>query len=174
MKRLVPNTTSFGLIQSLRIFSSNASTSGSGGKLFDGNIPEDKFKKNYVRSSGPGGQFVNKRNTKAVIKFNKNELDWLHPVIKEKFLEKHASMFTVNNVAVISSDTSRSQEANLKECFDKLRNFLFECQREILEARRPPTEEEQKMLDKRLERAARWRLKNKRIESFNRKMKKIL
>jgi hypothetical protein len=85
----------------------------------------DKFKKNYVRSSGPGGQFVNKSmmffigklgdnvkfvgNTKAVIKFNKNELDWLHPLIKEKFLEKYASMFTVNNVAVISADTSRSQ-----------------------------------------------------------------
>lgn len=35
---------------------------------FDGNIPLDKLDFSYSRSSGPGGQNVNKVNTKAEIR----------------------------------------------------------------------------------------------------------
>eukprot|EP01036_Dinobryon_divergens_P050807 gene50807-68020_t len=40
-------------------------------------IPLDKVDFNFARSSGPGGQNVNKLNTKAEIRFNVSTADWI-------------------------------------------------------------------------------------------------
>ena len=39
-------------------------------------IPIDRLEFNFSRSSGPGGQNVNKVNTKAELRFNVHEADW--------------------------------------------------------------------------------------------------
>lgn len=48
----------------------------------------DKMKVSYSRSSGPGGQNVNKVNTKVDLRFNVAEADWLSQELKEKVSEK--------------------------------------------------------------------------------------
>ena len=40
-------------------------------------IPIDQLEIKFVRSSGPGGQNVNKLNTKAEIRFNLHSAEWL-------------------------------------------------------------------------------------------------
>jgi len=42
---------------------------------------------NFARSSGPGGQNVNKLNTKAEIRFHVGSAEWLAPEVRERLLE---------------------------------------------------------------------------------------
>ena len=39
-------------------------------------IPADKLEFNFTKSSGPGGQNVNKVNTRAELRFNVIEAEW--------------------------------------------------------------------------------------------------
>lgn len=51
---------------------------------FSGHIPIDKLEITYCRSSGPGGQHVNKTNTKVTVKFHLASADWIPEKIREK------------------------------------------------------------------------------------------
>jgi hypothetical protein len=50
----------------------------------DIHIPMDKVDFKYARSSGPGGQNVNKVNSKAEIRFHVQSANWLPPEVKKK------------------------------------------------------------------------------------------
>ena len=50
----------------------------------DIDIPMDKIEFNYARSSGPGGQNVNKVNTKAELRFHVMTADWLPMDVRER------------------------------------------------------------------------------------------
>ena len=49
----------------------------------DIHIPMDKVNFKYARSSGPGGQNVNKVNSKAEIRFHVQSANWLPPEVKK-------------------------------------------------------------------------------------------
>ncbi|BAM40884.1 peptide chain release factor 2 [Theileria orientalis strain Shintoku] len=55
-------------------------------RFFSVNIPIKKLLVSTSRSSGPGGQSVNKSETKVQIRFNVHSADWLSDELKEKFL----------------------------------------------------------------------------------------
>lgn len=55
---------------------------------FSGYIPMDQVSVTYSRSAGPGGQNVNKVNTKVDLRFNVQSASWIHDDIKSKLLEK--------------------------------------------------------------------------------------
>lgn len=48
----------------------------------------DELEVTYSRSSGPGGQNVNKVNTKVDVRFQVNSAKWLKDDVKQKFIEK--------------------------------------------------------------------------------------
>jgi ribosome-associated protein len=78
----------------------------------------------YVRSSGPGGQNVNKVNTKAVMRWNVRDCTTIAPVVIARFLERYASRLTDEGVLVLTSDQTRSQSANAEDCVSKLIEML--------------------------------------------------
>ena len=55
---------------------------------FDFSLVEEELKISYVRSSGAGGQNVNKVSTKAVLKWNVQEAKSLSYHVKQRFLSK--------------------------------------------------------------------------------------
>ncbi len=87
-------------------------------------IPWDELDISYARSGGPGGQNVNKRETKAVMSWNPGESPSLPEGVKARFLETFQSRLTEDGRIVIASDEHRSQEMNLKACFDKLQKMI--------------------------------------------------
>ena len=50
----------------------------------DVEIPLDKIEFSYARSSGPGGQNVNKVNTKAELRFHVMSAEWLPMDVRQR------------------------------------------------------------------------------------------
>jgi len=78
----------------------------------------------FSRSSGPGGQNVNKVNTKATIKVPFSALLPLVPPILHPRLRASRYAAERSDALVIQSDESRRQSNNVDTCFEKLHQLL--------------------------------------------------
>ncbi|MBN2211333.1 MAG: aminoacyl-tRNA hydrolase [Sedimentisphaerales bacterium] len=85
------------------------------------------------RSAGPGGQNVNKLNTRITIFFDVANCPALSEQQKKRILDKLAGRADKNGVIHVSSQVERSQKANK----DRARERLVELLRQAL-YRRPP------------------------------------
>lgn len=66
------------------------------------------FTKKLVRSSGPGGQNVNKVATKVEIRFNvKDAVKWLDKDVLERFTQKEKNRINKSDEFAIASDKTR-------------------------------------------------------------------
>jgi len=92
-------------------------------------IPQDKLSFSFSRSSGPGGQNVNKVNTKAELRFNVNEAAWLPPGAKERLKQQHSGRITKSGEFVITSVVHRTQADNIKECMKRLEMYVQQANR---------------------------------------------
>ena len=79
----------------------------------------------YSRSSGPGGQNVNCVSTKAEIRFQIASADWIPDQIRSKLTEQMKNQITKEGYFITKSDRTRSQQLNLADAIDKLRNLIF-------------------------------------------------
>jgi protein subunit release factor B len=91
-------------------------------------IPKEKLDIKFVKaSSGPGGQNVNKLNTKAEVRFKPKDADWIPKVMIDRFIELNATKINKDGEIVITSIRHRLQAHNLKDCLEKLREYLEEA-----------------------------------------------
>lgn len=83
-------------------------------------IPVSTFEIKHARSSGAGGQNVNKVNTKVDIRFKLANATWM-PILARKCL-KEAEQARINNAGelVVTSERTRTQGENFEDCVDKL------------------------------------------------------
>ncbi|KAI9261640.1 hypothetical protein BDA99DRAFT_511996 [Phascolomyces articulosus] len=76
-------------------------------------IPQDQLRIHFSRSSGPGGQNVNKVSTKVDMRLRIAE-GWLPSYAINKLkLNKSSEL-------VVTSDRTRSQAKNIQDCYEKL------------------------------------------------------
>lgn len=78
----------------------------------------------FSRSGGPGGQHVNKTNTRATLMVPLDELLPRLPEHARRRLPKLAGAYLAGDRLVIHSGDSRSQHANRESCVDKLRHLV--------------------------------------------------
>lgn len=120
----------------------------------------------YVRSSGSGGQHVNKVSSKAELYFNLEDSSVFDEVEKQKLSEFLNNRLNKDGVVVLACDESRSQFRNKAIVTQRFINLIEEGLKE--QKKRRPT---------RIPRSAkRKRLNNKRINSekkTNRKPPKV-
>ena len=79
------------------------------------------------RSSGPGGQNVNKVNTKIELRFNIPGSAILSEDEKETLLEKLKNKINNEGVLIIISQYSRSQIKNKANAVDKFYRLIYEA-----------------------------------------------
>ncbi len=76
------------------------------------------------RSSGPGGQNVNKVNTKVTLKFAVLQSEILSPDQKALILKKIGTRLTKEGALLITAQDKRSQLQNKEEVLQKLDQLL--------------------------------------------------
>src|SRR5262245_30800990 len=92
-------------------------------------IPESELRFTFVRSSGPGGQNVNKVSSKAVLRWSPAASGALPELMRARFLAKFASRLTVAGELIVTSQRFRDQKRNADDCLDKLRQMLVSAAR---------------------------------------------
>ena len=88
-------------------------------------IPISEFEFSYARSSGPGGQNVNKVNSKALLRWNLLQSESLSEEMRNRLLLKLASRLSAEGDLVIVSDRYRDQPRNKEDCIDKFRECIL-------------------------------------------------
>jgi ribosome-associated protein len=83
-------------------------------------IPENQLVVKTSRSSGPGGQNVNKLNTKAAVSLDVKNCNCLNTEQKEIILKKLANRTTKDGRLIVESQKFRTQKANLDYAVEKL------------------------------------------------------
>lgn len=87
-------------------------------------IPREEFEFTYARSSGPGGQNVNKVNSKVLLRWRITESPSLREDVRQRFLEKFKTRVTQDGDLIITSQRSRDQAKNVDDCLEKLREMI--------------------------------------------------
>jgi ribosome-associated protein len=87
-------------------------------------IPESELRLSFARSSGPGGQNVNKVSSKAILHFDATTSPSLPDGVRARLLESYSSRITNSGEIVIHSEEFRDQPKNIQACYDKLRDMI--------------------------------------------------
>ncbi len=88
-------------------------------------IPRDEFELSFARSSGPGGQNVNKVNSKALLRWPVTVSTSLPEEVRERFLARYRSRLTEAGDVLITSQRYRDQARNIDDCLEKLREMIL-------------------------------------------------
>jgi ribosome-associated protein len=83
----------------------------------------------FARSSGPGGQNVNKVASKAVMQWDVASSRGLPPAVLARFRARFRNRIGSDGVLVITSQRHRTRERNVAECVTKLEAMLAEVER---------------------------------------------
>ncbi|KAI8583902.1 hypothetical protein K450DRAFT_220513 [Umbelopsis ramanniana AG] len=87
-------------------------------------IPKSDLKITVSRSSGPGGQNVNKVNTKVDIRLGIKDAKWIPEYARIKILQEANVRTTKDGQLIMVSDRTRSQAKNLEDCMEKLAGVI--------------------------------------------------
>ncbi len=87
-------------------------------------IDERELEENFVRSSGPGGQNVNKLATAVQLRFDLRGSPNLPPAMKARAEKLAGQRLTREGVIVISADRYRTQELNRDDARARLVELL--------------------------------------------------
>jgi ribosome-associated protein len=93
-------------------------------------VAEDDLRLQYARGGGPGGQNVNKLNTKAELWVPVAAMIGLTDRAKERLAGMAGHRLTLAGEIHLSSDTQRTQAANREEVFQRLRELIISAMHE--------------------------------------------
>src|SRR6059058_2862023 len=94
-------------------------------------IPLAEFRWEFARSGGPGGQNVNKVNSKVTLRWSPGTSPSLPEPVRARLLRLVGPRLTTGGELLVTSQATRDQARNLADCLGKVRAL-------VLAAARPP------------------------------------
>lgn len=111
-------------------------------------IPERELVFSFARSSGPGGQNVNKTETKATLRWNVSRSRSIPADVRARFAIEFATRITADGELLISSQRHRDRLRNVDDCLEKLQSMLRQV--ENPRAKRRPTRPSRGAVERRI------------------------
>jgi ribosome-associated protein len=93
----------------------------------DWTIPDEELVERFVRSSGPGGQNVNKVATAVELRFDVRGSPSVPEPYRERVLARRDRRLTAEGVLVISAQRFRTQDRNREDARERLAGILREA-----------------------------------------------
>lgn len=124
-------------------------------------IKESELHFSYVRSSGPGGQHVNKVSTAVQLKYNVTNSD-IPEDVKQRFIDNYNKRISKNGFLTIIAQSFKSQKKNKDDAINKLEKLFSDIK---IHAKRIPTKPSRNSKVKRVE------VKKKRAQIKRSRMK---
>lgn len=115
------------------------------------------------RSTGPGGQNVNKVNTQVSLRFDVQRSELLEEEEKMMIYQKLASHISKEGILILNAQTHRSQLQNKEEVVIKFKRLIEKAfaPRKIRKATKPSKAAIQKRLDEKKKQSQKKRLRQK-------------
>ena len=96
-------------------------------KVGDLLIDESEIVESFVRSSGPGGQNVNKVASAVQLRFDAGASPSLPPAVKERLRRVAGRKMTEAGVIVITANRFRTQERNRADALERLVSLIAQA-----------------------------------------------
>ncbi len=90
-------------------------------------IKTNEIRFDFVRSSGPGGQNVNKVASAAQLRFDIRNSTSIPEAVKPRLIKLAGKRVTSDGILVLDARTSRSQSQNREEALERLKSLLLEA-----------------------------------------------
>lgn len=90
-------------------------------------IPDSELEERFVRSSGPGGQNVNKVATAVELRFNVRASTTLPDEVRDRLLARRDRRMTAEGILVIQAQRFRTQERNRDDARQRLHALIEVC-----------------------------------------------
>ena len=88
-------------------------------------IPLHEFDFTFARSSGPGGQNVNKVNTKDTLRWPVTSSTSLPEAVRIRFVARYSRRISKEGDLLMTSQRFRNQGRNVGDCLEKLRAMIL-------------------------------------------------
>jgi ribosome-associated protein len=88
-------------------------------------IPATELEVSYARSSGPGGQNVNKVNSKVTLKWALHQSELLPMTVLDRLRVLAKSRLLDDGSLQVTSQVHRDQLSNLRDCVQKIQHLVL-------------------------------------------------
>jgi len=88
-------------------------------------IPLDQLEFSFVRSSGAGGQNVNKLSTKVELRFHVSSANWIPFEVRQRLSSQNANRMNKEGYMTLNSQEFRTQAMNKKDVVNKLEDLVL-------------------------------------------------
>jgi ribosome-associated protein len=126
-------------------------------------IPEDEIKLEFVQSSGPGGQNVNKLATAVQLRFDVRRSPALPDDVRRRLEHLAGKRLSDDGVLIIDAHRFRSQEKNRQDAIDRLVAMIRRASQQPRMRKRtqPSAESRQRRLEEKRRRSEIKRLRRR-------------
>jgi ribosome-associated protein len=116
-------------------------------------IDEGDLSWDFIRSSGPGGQHINKASTAVQLRFDLRNASGLPQDVKRRIILMSGSRLSNDGVLIITARRFRSQDRNRTDALERLKEIILKAAtppRRRIRTRPSCSEREERLRDKKL------------------------